>query len=147
MTAPMVACTDFSPGARLVVDAAQSLSGRLGVPLIVVHAYTVPALTSPDGSLVPTAEHAAEAASVAQSALDAELRRLSGASTDISGVLRFGLAADEIVAVAKEVGATMIVVGSHNRSTLGKLLLGSVSERVLHHAPCPVLVVPAAKQD
>jgi nucleotide-binding universal stress UspA family protein len=43
--------------------------------------------------------------------------------------------------VAREVGADVIVVGSHGRTGLGRLLIGSVSEHVVRHAPCPVLVV------
>ena len=49
--------------------------------------------------------------------------------------------ADTISAVAAELGVDVIVVGAHGRGALGRLLLGSVSEHVVRHAPCPVLVV------
>ncbi len=52
-----------------------------------------------------------------------------------------GDAADVICTVAAEQGVDVIVVGSHGRTGLGRLLLGSVSEHVVRHAPCPVLVV------
>lgn len=51
--------------------------------------------------------------------------------------------AHEVVEVAREAGADLIVVGSRGLSTIGGLLLGSVAHRLLHIAPCPVLVVPA----
>lgn len=53
---------------------------------------------------------------------------------------RIGDPASEIVGVAEEVGADLIVLGCHERGTVERLLLGSVSSKVLHHARCPVLV-------
>ncbi len=50
--------------------------------------------------------------------------------------------AHEIVAIARRQGADLIVVGSKGRSMIGGVLLGSVAYRLLHLAPCPVLVVP-----
>ncbi len=49
--------------------------------------------------------------------------------------------ADAICAIAKERGADRIVVGAHRRSGLGRILLGSVAEAVVRHAPCDVMVV------
>jgi nucleotide-binding universal stress UspA family protein len=48
---------------------------------------------------------------------------------------------EEIVAAAKTWGADLIVIGSHGRGGIGRVLLGSVAEAVTRHAPCPVLVV------
>jgi nucleotide-binding universal stress UspA family protein len=56
--------------------------------------------------------------------------------------VRFGLPADEIIAAAKECGASLIVMGSHGHGALYHLFTGSVVNGVLKHAPCPVLVVP-----
>ena len=53
----------------------------------------------------------------------------------------FGRAADEIVIQAKEDKVDLVVMGSHGRSGLSHLLVGSVAESVVRHAPCPVLVV------
>ncbi len=50
--------------------------------------------------------------------------------------------AHEIVNVAREAGADLIVAGTRGLSAIGGLLLGSVTQRLLHLAPCPVLVVP-----
>ena len=55
--------------------------------------------------------------------------------------VRFGRAADEIVLQAKEDKVDLLVMGSHGRSGLSHLLVGSVAESVVRHAPCPVLVV------
>ncbi|MFO0579955.1 MAG: universal stress protein [Polyangia bacterium] len=55
--------------------------------------------------------------------------------------LEVGKPADEIVRIAKEWAADLIVIGSHGRSGIARVLLGSVAEAVTRHAPCPVLVV------
>lgn len=52
--------------------------------------------------------------------------------------------ADEIVRFAEEQGADMIVVGTHGRRGLGHLVMGSVAEKVVRHATCPVLAVPCS---
>lgn len=54
---------------------------------------------------------------------------------------RWGHAAEGICAHAAETGADLIVIGSHGRSGLGRVLLGSVSNRVANQAPCPVTIV------
>jgi len=56
-----------------------------------------------------------------------------------------GEAAAEIVRVAKEKGADLIVLSSHGRTGLGRILFGSTAEAVVRHASCPVLVVKPAK--
>jgi nucleotide-binding universal stress UspA family protein len=52
-----------------------------------------------------------------------------------------GDAASVILEVARETGAGVIIMGTHGRTGLGRLLLGSVAEQVLRNAPCPVLTV------
>ena len=54
--------------------------------------------------------------------------------------------ANEIIKQAREDGADLIVVGSHGHTIIGGLLLGSVAYRLLHLAPCPVLVVPPERK-
>jgi nucleotide-binding universal stress UspA family protein len=53
---------------------------------------------------------------------------------------RIGDAADEILALSRELGADLVFIGSRGRTGLGRVLLGSVSERVVREAGCPVLV-------
>jgi len=59
----------------------------------------------------------------------------------VETVVRRGSPADEIVRCAAEGGATLLVMGSRGWGAMHAVLLGSVSERVLHAAPCPVLIV------
>lgn len=60
--------------------------------------------------------------------------------------LRVGPAAHELRTVAREVGAELIVLGTHGRRGLSRLLLGSVAEEVLRHAECPVLIARRSNQ-
>jgi nucleotide-binding universal stress UspA family protein len=61
----------------------------------------------------------------------------------VEELVEVGDAADVICRVADRLRVDVVIVGSHGRTGLGRLLLGSVSEHVVRHAPCPVLVVRA----
>jgi nucleotide-binding universal stress UspA family protein len=67
-----------------------------------------------------------------------ERLRAGGRAAEVD--IRSGAPGDELIAAAQETGADLIVTGAANRSALGRLFLGSVSGRLLHHAPCSVLV-------
>jgi len=67
--------------------------------------------------------------------------RRPGVEIDFYVHARIGSPVPEILGLAEEVGADLIICGSHGRGTVGRLLIGSVSEAVLHGARCPVLIV------
>jgi nucleotide-binding universal stress UspA family protein len=95
---------------------------------------------------------AAEAANLQQQErADArdELARTAAAlsSTSVTELIEAGAPVDVICRTAEKIGADVIVVGSHGRTGLGRLFLGSVSEHVVRHAPCPVLVVKSSEPD
>jgi nucleotide-binding universal stress UspA family protein len=69
-------------------------------------------------------------------------RKEAISQASVKAVVREGLAAhQEIVAAAHECNSDLIVIGNHGRSGLSRMLTGSTAERVVRHAPCPVLVV------
>ena len=76
----------------------------------------------------------------AQAAAELVAAALQGKASQIDTAVRSGSPADEIIRVANEIGADLIVVGGQGKSAVGAILLGSVAYRVLHHALCPVLV-------
>jgi nucleotide-binding universal stress UspA family protein len=81
----------------------------------------------------------------ARSELAATAASLTGVPVD--EVVEVGDAADVICRVADRLGVDVVIVGSHGRGGLGRLFLGSVSEHVVRHAPCPVLVVREPRRD
>ncbi len=84
--------------------------------------------------------------------LQAQLQKLTAELSEegfnVSLIIRGDVGArpaHEVLEAARETGADLIVVGSRGLSAIGGLLLGSVAQRLLHLAPCPVLVVPAER--
>lgn len=76
----------------------------------------------------------------ARASLESTAQALGG---DAERRIEFGDAASEICRVAEDDGFDVIVVGSHGSGFMKRVLIGSVSQHLLHHAPCPVLVVRA----
>ncbi|HVE59501.1 MAG TPA: universal stress protein [Pyrinomonadaceae bacterium] len=68
---------------------------------------------------------------------------LSGSNPNIETEVRLGAPARVIIDEAKDWNADLIVVGSHGRGFWGRLTLGSVSDAIVHHAPCSVLIARA----
>lgn len=83
-----------------------------------------------------------EANRTAREALERAAVDLSGLAGRIETLARSGLPGEEIVRASREIGADLIVIASHGWGAVRAIFQGSVSEWVLHHATCPVLVVP-----
>ena len=130
--------TDFSPESAAAFEIACSLARDYQAKLLVVHVMEPPpAIPSEMGlATLPLDDSVAVAA---KDELD-KLRRKTGALA-IGTRLVEGVPAVEIVDVAQEVHADLIVMGTHGRGALKRLFLGSVAESVLRKAPCPVLTV------
>lgn len=67
---------------------------------------------------------------------------LEARGVDASSLDPLGEPAEGLVSSAKKIGADLVVVGTHSRGPVGRLVIGSVATALLHHAPCSVLVVP-----
>lgn len=78
-----------------------------------------------------------------QEAVDKAAGEISGAPPEVTVAVATGEPAEELVAASRD--ADMLVVGSRGSGGFAKLLLGSVSSQVAHHASCPVVVIPAAR--
>jgi nucleotide-binding universal stress UspA family protein len=76
-----------------------------------------------------------------ESALEVMRSKCGEAKVEFSDVVRFGKPAESIIDAATMWDADLIVMGSHGRGFWGRLTLGSVSDAVVHHAPCSVLIV------
>jgi nucleotide-binding universal stress UspA family protein len=131
---------DFSDTAQHALTFALELSSKLGAKITVLHAFEVPSFGYPDG-IALSAEVIENVRKAASTALDGLVDRARGSGTDVRGVLRQGAAWSEIGAAAKDLKVDLIVMGTHGRHGLARVLLGSVAEKVVRTAPCPVLTV------
>ena len=132
--------TDGSPYAARAADQAIELALAAGWPL---HVVTVWEISTWELGLakVPVPELGGAEREHAEDALAAAVEKAEAAGLTPKGTLRHGDPVEQICAAADEVGAGLVVIGSHGWNALKRLVLGSVSTSVLHNASCPVLVV------
>lgn len=133
---------DFSDASREALETAAALAKRHGAALTLFHAYPVPGYTFPDGSFVASSKMLEELAEQANRHL-AEWKAIAVAAgvPSVESATAVGEPAHEIVTFATEKGMDLVVVGTHGRTGLTHALMGSVAERVVRKAPCPVLTV------
>lgn len=144
--------TDGSKESDAAINALNNLSFKDGdeIKIISVVDMAVPMAIDIYGGYLPdTTEMEKTAREHAAKILTETCERLddicgSDKITMTSDVL-FGSPESRIVETAEEIGADLIIVGSHGYSRWERLLLGSVSDSVVHHAPCSVLVVRSPK--
>lgn len=131
---------DFSETAQRALCYAVDLAEKLGARVTIVHAYEIPVWGFPEGPAL-TVDIAGRLEKAARNALDAVVSRAQRPNVEVTAVLRHGPAWSEIDAVAKETKADLVVMGTHGRRGVARALLGSVAEKVVRSAPCPVLTV------
>ncbi len=134
---------DFSDASRAAMEVAADLARRHGAELVLLHAYPIPGYTFPDGSVVASPKMMQDLAEGAERHLEewrVEAERLVGAPR-VTTAKAIGEPAAEIVAAAKANAIDLLVLGTHGRTGLEHALMGSVAERVVRKAHCPVLTV------
>ena len=143
MKGPIVHPTDFSPASRAAFARAVALARDEGAELLLVHVLATMTPLMADGYMSPkTYEDLFRSIrGQAQKQLDKLLARAKAARVRTRGLLLEGTAADAIARAARAKHAQVIVMGTHGRTGLARLLMGSVAERVVGTAPCPVLTV------
>jgi nucleotide-binding universal stress UspA family protein len=119
------------PEGRAALDRAIEEAKLRGGRLVVVNASRGDALV--DAGYAGVQEIELVKSRLAESGVDHELRQL----------VRGHEPADEVVDLAEELGAELVVIGMRHRSAVGKFLLGSTAQRILMDARCPVLAVKA----
>jgi nucleotide-binding universal stress UspA family protein len=106
-----------------------------------MHSYEIPIVGFPDGALVATPDVAMRIADASRQALEGAVARRHGLPVVVEGVLREGVAWEEINRLADEIDADLIVIGTHGRKGLARALLGSVAEKVVRTAHRPVTLI------
>lgn len=137
----LLLATDFSKSALAAEEHAILLAKALDGEIVVLHAWNLPVLPFQEGAINASPDQIATISATAQKALDGAVERIQARFPRTTGLLRVDEPWQAIVECAKEIGADMIVVGTHGRRGLPRLLLGSVAERVVRTAGCPVLTV------
>ena len=137
--------TDFSPASKAAVDYARLLAERFGATLHLVHVCEEPVMAAAwtEGyalTLLDMREQIKESS-------EKQLAQLAGAlaAVPVSTEVLSGAPAKAIVDLARRRHDSLIVMGTHGYVGLNHLLLGSVAERVVRTAPCPVLTVRPAE--
>ena len=132
---------DFSESSRQAFDMASSVAATCGARIIALHVGSPPLMVT-DGVMaapVPVVEE------YDREGLEVQLREFVRPPGAVALEYRvvFGNPAEQVLANAEACRADLIVMGTHGRSGLGRLLMGSVAEQVLRKAKCPVLLVKA----
>jgi universal stress protein A len=131
---------DFSPHAERALDYAIMLARKLPARLLLLHViHTFPLGVTEMGPTLPQAYLQGIESEVRQS-LEKYLQRLGEAGLAGETTIMYGVPFEEIAQFAKARQVDLIVIGTHGRTGLEHLFLGSVAEKVVRLAPCPVLV-------
>jgi len=130
--------TDFSRPSEQALAYARSLAQRLGASLHLLHVVNRPLLAE---GLAAEA-FIDESTAMGSDMVEVAQQRLRKHAPDAASAnVVFGYAAKSIVQHASQLGVDLIVMGSHGRTGIAHILLGSVAEAVVRTAPCPVLTV------
>jgi nucleotide-binding universal stress UspA family protein len=141
--------TDFSDDARIAIQTAERVLGaeEKGAKIILVHAYHLPVEFTALGAVPVAPRLFADAAEQARDRLEQDAKPLRSRGLEVETVAQEGYPPLVIEEIARTSNADLVAMGTHGRSGLRHLLLGSTAERVVQHAPCPVLTIrrPAEK--
>jgi nucleotide-binding universal stress UspA family protein len=138
----IVVPTDFSRCAEEAWALAQRLADAFGSELVLLHVLVEAPLFQEGPFSMDKARRVYEAARKwAEESLEQWAGTARGKGLNVRWVLRTGVPYREIVALATDERADLVLMGTHGRGGIDRALLGSVADRVVRLAPCPVLTV------
>jgi len=132
---------DFSATADRALEYAIALAQQLHARLTLLHVLDLTPVTMDEMTVGVVATYLEEQEIEAQHLLQASLERVQRAGLQGDSLLVQGTPTQTIVDTAGEQGVDLILMGTHGRTGLAHVFLGSVAEHVVRQAPCPVLVV------
>jgi universal stress protein A len=148
MFARILVPVDYSPSSRVSVDYAMKLAAKVGATLDIVHVWDKPAYVS-DAVMVrrPNEEHRSLADLIRENAEKDMKDFMSGLSVPPGATVEQRLLSGEpvssLLGELKKGQHDLVVIGTHGRTGLAHVLLGSVTERLVRLSPVPVLTVPS----
>jgi nucleotide-binding universal stress UspA family protein len=138
----IIAATDFSPAATNAARGAARLARKLGDSLLLVRVVEPPVAVYPELRVPETATFEAALRKSNERLMEEATTALRAEGLAVEGLVLAGAPATELVTLAAQQKARLIVMGTRGHSALANLLVGSVAERTVLTAPCPVLLVP-----
>jgi len=141
--------TDFSEGSDRALAVAMRLAQALGATIDLVHIYAAPDLSAVSAipGVVPMPPPDRDAMEEIRHQLEETAARVRSSGVQCLAFSSEGGVSNEIVEQANRIAAELIVVGTHGRTGIRRVLLGSVAEDVLRKAHRPVLIVPPPRQE
>jgi universal stress protein A len=136
----ILCATDFSDTAEAAWEVACDLARTHQAQLVLVHAF-IELPVYPEVAVASVQRVWEEQRLWVQQALDQRVEAANARGLTARAVLKTGPAPEAVVDAATEERADLIVIGTHGRTGLTRLVIGSVAERVVRIAPCPVLIV------
>jgi nucleotide-binding universal stress UspA family protein len=135
--------TDFSKSSANALTYGSAFADKFGAELYLLHVVQDLALFVPEAIMLapPMVPPVEQFVAAARAALDRAVRDLATANVRIIPEVAEGTAFEEIIRFAREKNIDLIVMGTHGHTGLKHLFLGSVAEKVVRRAPCPVLTV------
>jgi nucleotide-binding universal stress UspA family protein len=131
---------DFSPYAEQALDYAIALATQLQARVTLLHVIQPPLMAGADMGAWPSPTFLEELEAAVTGDMEGYLARVTAAGLEGEIVVVHGVPFQEILHAAKERQVHLIIMGTHGRTGLTHVLLGSVAEKVVRLAPCPVLI-------
>ena len=143
----LLVCVDLSESTEIIVKKIEETAKALSAKVWLLH-NAVPEPDFVEFKVDPQAarESLAKKFHAEHCQIQELANRLRKAGLDTTALLVHGATVETILKEASELDVDMIVVGSHGRGAMYQLLVGSVSEGILHNSRCPILVVPTHKR-
>ena len=131
---------DFSPYAEQALDYAITLAQHLQARVTLLHVIQLPTVVNVEGGMWPSSTFLDDLEADVTRDMEAYRTRVTAAGLAGECLVVQGIPFQEILDIAKARQVDLIVMGTHGRTGLSHVLLGSVAEKVVRLAPCPVLV-------
>lgn len=132
--------TDFSPASLAALPHAAAIAKRFSSQVYVAHAFLPPSYPNIPAALAGSVlRHEQQ---TARHEMDEFLRREEISGLEPKGIFLMGSTVEALLQVIREKEIDLVVMATHGRTGFRRLALGSVTEAVVRHSPCPVLTVP-----
>jgi nucleotide-binding universal stress UspA family protein len=141
--------TDFSEPSFVGLESANELAAHFSAELILLHVVSSAPIYPfpPGGAAVDIAAYLEEIVIASQTSLEEVVKRRTSSDLEVRTLVLQGNPAEQIVAKAESEKVEIIVTATHGWTGWRRLVFGSVAERVVRLASCPVLTVPAPQEE